>query len=241
MVDVDQTMNLTPRFFRFGAVCVVLTALTTLVVHIVPNLWADATTFEQQVELRLNPIYMAQRWTILVHCALVILSMFALGAAKVRSAPALVSFGFLGYLCFGFTEILRTSISIFAVNRTWRAGYAAAADDAMREQFRSLITAYGGVNQALFFIFYTAFLIGLVCYGLAFLRSEGPKSPLGLLFLAWSLLSLPGFFDAIIGTESLGGYFEWVGPYFLPLARLSIGVWLWKNADKPGSSLQRET
>jgi hypothetical protein len=121
-------MNLSPRFFRFGAVCAVLTALTTLIVHIVPNLWADATTFEQQVELRLNPIYLAQRWTILLHCALVILSMFVLGAAKLRSAPLLVSCGFLGYLCFGFTEILRTSISIFAVNRTWRAGYAAAAD-----------------------------------------------------------------------------------------------------------------
>ena len=171
MADVDQAMNLTPRFFRFGAVCAMLTALTTLVVHIVPALWADATTFEQQVDLRLDPIYLAQRWTILVHCALVIISMFVLGAAKLRSAPVLVSFGFLGYLCFGFTEIVRTSISIFAVNRTWRAGYGAAADDATREQFRSLITAYGGINQALFFIFYTAFLIGLVCYGLAFLRS----------------------------------------------------------------------
>jgi hypothetical protein len=233
-------MNLTPRFFRFGAVCAVLTALTTLVVHIVPDLWADATTFEQQVELRLNPIYMAQRWTILVHCALVILSMFVLGAAKLRNAPVMVSFGFLGYLCFGFTEILRTSISIFAVNRTWRAGYAAAADDATREQFRSLITAYAGINQALFFIFYTGFVIGLVCYGLAFLRSGGRKSPLGLLFLVWALLDLPGFIDAVAGTESLGRNFEWVGPYFLPLARLYVGVWLWKNADRLGSSFQRE-
>jgi len=230
-------MNHTPRFFRFGAVCAVLTALTTLVVHIVPNLWADATTFEQQVELRLDSIYLAQRWTILVHCALVIISMFVLGAAKLRSAPALVSFGFLGYLCFGFTEIVRTSISIFAVNRTWRAGHAAAADDATREHFRSLITAYGGINDALFFIFYTAFLIGLVCYGLAFLRSEGRKSHLGLLFLTWSFLSVPGFIDGIAGTESLGRYFEWVGPYFLPLARLYIGVWLWKNAEQLSSTL----
>ncbi|HEV2840951.1 MAG TPA: hypothetical protein VGW39_06480 [Chthoniobacterales bacterium] len=227
-------MNLTPRFFRFGAVCAMLTALTTLVVHIVPNLWADATTFDQQVELRLDPIYMAQRWTVLVHCTLVILSMFALGAAKLRSAPVLVSFGFLGYLCFGFTEIVRTSISIFAVNRTWRAGYAAAADDATREQFRSLITAYGGINDALFFIFYTGFMLGLVCYGLAFLRTEGGKSQLGLLFLVWAALDVPGFIATVTGTESMGRYFEWVGPYFLPLARLYVGVWLWKNADRPG-------
>ena len=232
-------MNLSPRFFRIGAVCAVLTALTTLVVHIVPNLWAEATTFEQQVELRLNPIYLAQRWTILVHCALVIVSMFVLGAAKLRSAPLLVSFGFLGYLCFGFTEILRTSISIFAVNRTWRAGYATAVDDATREHFRSLITAYGGINEALFFIFYTGFAIGLVCYGLAFLRSEGRKSHLGPLFLVWVLLDVPGFIDTVSGAESLGRNFEWVGPYFLPLARLYVGVWLWKNADRLGSSVEQ--
>jgi hypothetical protein len=232
-------MNLTPRFFRFGAVCAVLTALTTLVVHIVPNLWADATTFEQQVELRLDRIYLAQRWTILVHCALVIISMFVLGASKVRNAPVLVSFGFLGYLCFGFTEIVRTSISIFGVNRTWRAGYAAAADDATREHFRSLITAYGGINDALFFIFYTGFVIGLVCYGLAFLRSEGRKSNLGLLFLGWAALDVPGFIATATGTESMGRYFEWVGPYFLPLARLYIGVWLWKNADSASKAIWR--
>ena len=234
-------MNLTPRFFRFGAVCAVLTALTTLVVHIVPNLWADVTTFDQQVELRLDPIYLAQRWTILVHCGLVIISMFVLGAAKLRRAPVLVSFGFLGYLCFGFTEILRTSISIFAVNRTWRAGHAAAADDATREQFRSFITAYGGINDALFFIFFTGFVIGLVCYGLAFLRTEGRKSHLGLLFLVWAALDLPGFIATVTGTESMGRYFEWVGPYFLPLARLYVGIWLWKNAEALSSNLQQRT
>jgi len=47
-------VNFTPRFFRFGAVCALLTALTTLVVHVMPNLWSDAMSFEQQVELRLN-------------------------------------------------------------------------------------------------------------------------------------------------------------------------------------------
>lgn len=224
-------MNLSPRFFRFGAVCALLTALTTLVVHIVPNLWADAVAFEQQIALRLDPIYMAQRWTILVHCALVIISMFVLGTAKWRQAPALVSFGFLGYLFFGFTEILRTSISIFAVNRTWRAAYDAAADDATRERFQSLITAYGAINQALFFVFYTGFFIGLICYGLAFVRTEGAKSQLGLLFLVWALLDVPGFIDAVRGSEALGRYFEWVGPYFLPLARLYVGIWLWKNAE----------
>jgi hypothetical protein len=172
---------------------------------------------------------MANRWAVLVHCALVIVSMFALGAA-VRRESALVILGFLAFVCFGFTEILRTSLSIFAVNRTWRPGYANAVDEATRDRVRFLIEAYSGVNNALFFIFYSAFIIGLLCYAIAFLRLNGRMRWLGIVFAFWSLINLPGLIDAIIGYESLGSYFGWVGPYFQPLAGAYVGVWLWKNA-----------
>lgn len=240
-------MNFSSRFFRAGAVCALLTVITTLAVHVLPNLWADATTFEQQIQMRLNALYMTQRWVILIHCALVIFSMFALGVAKVREAPVLAGFGFLGFLFFGVTEIVRTSLSIFAVNRVWRAGYANAADEPARETFRSVIVAYPGINDALFFIFYVCFALGLVCYGFAFLKSEGLTSSLGWLFAVWSLLSVPTLIDTINGTDSFGPFVEWVGPWFLPLARLYVGIWLWRNAEavafgretivsKPGST-----
>ena len=223
-------MNFTPRFFSFAAVCALLTALTTLVVHVMPNLWSNAISFEQQADLRLNPLYLTNRWVVLLHCALVVVSMFALGLPAMRRAPVAVIFGFLAFACFGFTEILRTAISIFAINRNWRAGYAGAVDPATRERFRGLIESYSGVNDALFFIFYTAFIVGLICYGIAFLRRNERMSQLGILFTVWALLNLPGWIDAVIGTGLLGRYFEWVGPAFQPVARAWIGVWLWRNA-----------
>lgn len=233
-------LNLSPRFFRFGAVCALLSVLTTLAVHILPNLWANATSFEQLVDLRLNPIYMAQRWVIIVHCVLVIISMFALGVAKLREATALVSFGFLGFLVFGFTEILRMSLSIFAMNRSWRAGYAAAVDDNAREAFRATIASYSGINDALFFVFYVGFSIGLLCYGLAYLKAEGLRSRIGVLFLLWGALGMPALIDTVSGHAMFGAYFEWVGTYFLPLARLYTGVWLWKNAGALAAAMRTE-
>jgi len=230
-------VNFTPRFFRFAAVCALLTALTTLVVHVMPNLWRDAMSFEQQVELRLHPLYLTNRWVVLLHCALVIVSMFALGLPALSRAPAAVIFGFLAFACFGFTEMLRTAISIFAINRNWRAVYASAVDPATRERFRAFIESYSGINDALFFIFYTAFTVGLICYGIAFLRTNGSMSQLGILFTIWALLNLPGWIDAVIGTELLGRYFEWVGPVFQLLARAWIGVWLWKNAGWAAASV----
>jgi hypothetical protein len=201
-------MNLTPRFFRFGALCVLLTVVTTLIVHWVPDLWANVTTFEQRLELRLNQIYIARHWAVILHCLLVVVSMFALGVTKLRAAPALVTFGFLSYVFFAFTEILRTSLSLFAMNRSWRAGYMAATDEDTRDALRATIGAFPGINDALFFIFFLGFTLGTLCYG------------------------IPGLIDTFSGQPLLGRYFEWVGYYFLPLARLFVGVWFWKNADR---------
>jgi hypothetical protein len=223
-------VNFTPRFFRFAAVCALLTALTTLVVHVMPNLWSNATSFEQQVDLRLNSLYLTNRWVVLLHCVLVVVSMFALGLPAMRRAPVAVIFGFLAFGCFAFTEILRTAISIFAVNRNWRAAYASAIEPATRERFRAFIESYSGINDALFFIFYTAFIVGLVCYGIAFLHTNGSMSQLGILFTAWALFNLPGWIDAVMGADLLSRYFQWVGPAFQPVARAWIGIWLWKNA-----------
>jgi hypothetical protein len=165
--------------------------------------------------------------------------MFALGLPAVRCAPATVIFGFLAFACFGFTETLRTAISIFAINRNWRAVYASAADPATRERFREFIESYSGINDALFFIFYTAFTVGLICYGIAFLRTNGRMSQLGILFIVWALLNLAGWIDTVTGTELFGHYFEWVGPVFQPLARTWIGVWLWRNAGWAAASVAR--
>jgi hypothetical protein len=230
-------VNFTPRFFRFAAVCALCTALTTLVVHVMPNLWSNAISFEQQAGLRLNSLYLTNRWVVLFHCALVVVSMFALGLPALRRAPVAVFFGFLSFACFAFTEILRTAISIFAINRNWRAVYANAVDAATRERVRAFIESYSGINDALFFIFYTAFTVGLICYGIAFFRTNGRMSQLGMLFITWAPLNLPGWIDTVVGTELLGHYFGWVGPVFQPLARAWIGIWLWKNAGWAAASV----
>jgi hypothetical protein len=55
---------------------------------------------------------------------------------------------------------------------------------------------------------------------------------IGYLFLLWGILNLPGLIDALLGNESLGAYFDWVGRYFQPIARLLIGLWLWNVANR---------
>ena len=221
-----------PAFVRLASICALLTALTTLAVHWLPNLWKDATTFEAQLQLRHNPIYFGRLWIVLLHCVLVAISMAAIPLLLSGTSKLVALFGFGSYVMFAIIEMLRTSLSIFAVNRAWRSGYELTSDDGQRTAFRSALESFSGVNDALFFLFLLAFTIGLFCYGFALLRTKGIDQRVALLFLVWGLVSLPGLIGTILGNESLAAPFGWVGPYFQPLARLLIGIWLWSVSNR---------
>ena len=218
-----------PRFLRLGAVAAALTVPTTLAIHLLPELWADSLSFEARLDLRTNAVYMARLFIVLFHCLLVVISMAAARSlAPSASAAAAADFGFLAFLGFAYTETLRTSLALFALNRSWRAAYAAAADAAARERARALIEGFSGINDALFFVFIACFFLGTLCYGVAFRRGGGLTSVIGWLFLAWTALSAPGLIDAATGAETLSAHFDWVGPYFQAPARGLIAVWLWR-------------
>jgi hypothetical protein len=221
-----------PVFVKVASICAILTGLTTIVVHWLPDLWSNATTFESRVQLRHNAIYMGRSWIVLIHCVLVVISMAAIPMLLCGTPRLIAMFGFGSYVLFAFVEMLRTSLSIFAVNRAWRAGYETSADEIQRRAFRSAIDTFGGINDALFFLFFVAFVAGLFCYGIALLSNSGIDQRVGYLFLLWGILNLPGLIDALLGSESLGAYFDWVGRYFQPIARLSIGLWLWNATNR---------
>ncbi len=229
-------MRVSPGFLRFASVCALVTALTTLAIHLLPELWAAADTFEKQLELRRNSLYMARLWVVVVHCLLVVVSMYAVGLWKLGDCPVLAGLGFLGFVVFACAELLRSSLAIFALNRGWRAAYASAADDAARQSLRATIGAFPGISAALFFLFFIAFLAGTLCYGLALVRGEGLERRVGMLLLLWAALSLPTLVDTVAGHEALSAHFGWVGPYFQPFVRAMVGVWLWRlgNVPRPG-------
>jgi hypothetical protein len=229
--------QVSPAFVRLASICALLTTLTTLAVHWLPELWKDAVTFEAQVQLRHNPIYLSRLWIVLLHCVLVVISMAAIPRLLGGTSRLVATVGFGSYAMFAFVEMLRTSLSIFAVNRAWRSGYELAIDDVKRATFRSAIDSFSGINDALFFLFLLAFVVGLFCYGFALLSKKGIDQCIAWLFVLWALLSLPGLIGAIVGNESFAAGFGWVGPYFQLSARLLIGLWLWSVSKRLQSAL----
>jgi hypothetical protein len=224
--------RVSPAFIKVASICAILTAVTTVAVHWLPDLWSSATTFESRVQLRHNPIYMGRLWIVLIHCVLVVISMAAIPCLLNGVARTIAIFGFGCYVVFAFVESLRTSLSIFAVNRSWRAGYESSNDDMRRQTFRDALDTFGGVNDTLFFLFFAAFTVGLFCYGFALFLRSGIDQGIGLLFLLWGVLNLPDLVGAIAGNEALGKGFDWVGRYFQPTARFLISAWLWNISTR---------
>ncbi len=86
----------------------------------------------------------------------------------------------------------------------------------LRRERRFVFSLYSRRSRLAFFV-----------TGSRFFRANGIDQRVGLLFLLWGLLSLPPLIGTIVGNEALAAPFGWVGLYFLPLARLLIGIWLW--------------
>jgi hypothetical protein len=224
--------RVSPAFIKVASICAIVTALTTIAVHWLPDLWSSATTFESRIQLRHNAIYMGRLWIVLIHCVLVVISMAAIPMLLGSTSRLIAMFGFGSYMMFAFVEILRTSLSIFAVNRAWRAGYETSGDDMQRQTFRDALETFGGVNDTLFFLFFAAFTVGVFSYGFALLLKSGIDQSVGLLFLLWGVLNLPDLVGAIAGNEALGKGFDWVGRYFQPAVRLLLGLWLWNVGNR---------
>ncbi len=164
-------------FLRVAAVCAVVSALTTLPIHLLDF---PGNTFEERLALRDNPLYLARFAIIAVHVCLVVVSMLGVALVRRRAAPALTTLGFLGYVLFASVELLRQSLAFFALNRSWRAAYAApGADDATRAQMETLLAAWPGINDALFHLFIFGFTAGTACYAAALLNGRGLQRATG--------------------------------------------------------------
>lgn len=213
---------------RFGAGCAFASAVTTFLLWLLPRFVPPAADFEAAVALQANTAYLARWWVNFAH---LFLALSAYGLATwvwTRRSPALALGGFLAFLLWGITELLGVTVNLFAVNGTWRAGYAAAPPE-MQSVLRTQITGFAAVWDAMFFLLLVGFLIGSVSHGLAAIRGRGLERAVGALTLA----SVP-----LTGAILLGGYtrftgldpiVEWAYPVLQPISRATLGLWLWRQ------------
>jgi hypothetical protein len=215
------------NFFRFAAVCALLSAFTTLGVHLLPLLH-PAPTFEEQLQLSNNPIYKFRLWVVFIHIMFVLASMWGIAAAKYRTAAGWIGLGLGGYWIFGLAEFFRVSFVLNAVNG-WRTRYLNESDPQVREFLKENLMSWPQINEALFFLLVIGFLLGNIFYAIATRKGIGLEKWVSNLLFLWAVIGFLTLLHEYLGQTWANFLPEFVSYTYQPLVRTIIGVWLWKT------------
>ena len=226
------------RFLVFCGGCALLSALTTFGVHL---LFEVPTAFEQQVQLYQAPRYVFRCLWVIGHCVLVLFSVLGVALKRWEQAPGWLLAGLLCFVVFGLTDILRMTLTLSYVNLL-REKYVLATDPAVRLVLQTQLEAWAGINTGLFLLFFVAFGLGNLLYGLALWRpGAGPDHLLSVGLLVWAGLSLWGIVNRFWPTDAGGWVLDGLAVTGQPLMRAALGWWLlrgnwdWNPASAVGA------
>jgi hypothetical protein len=226
-------MNLDPRFYRVAALASLLSAVTTLLLIFLPELFPPAPDFAARMARVHDGAYQLRAWVYLLHPFLVFAAALGVALAVGRRAPALAIAGLAGFTLWAFNEAGQQTLTLFAFDR-WRVAWA-DADETLRAAIRVNALVYDGIWDAMYMLLLIGFAIGNACLGWALLAGEGLARTAGAFMVAACLLTVFLFLGQIGVTLLPDALLEWAYPAIQPLGRVVIGVWLWRVAGT-GSS-----
>jgi len=222
-------MKTTTSFLTFAAICSFLSTITTLGIHLwFPDFSPD---FNDRLLLYKNNTYLLNRWWVIVHCLLVLFSMWGIYLIQRQKSPAFSGIGLMFFGVFSITEIARQVLVLFYLNGL-RIKYLNTESPGIREILKTDIENFSLFSNALFGLFILAFALGNLFYGLSLWKESGFGKVVSWLFLIWSA----GNFTALI-IEFIPNHFadKILGIYsytFQPLMRVLIGFWLLKKTGE---------
>jgi hypothetical protein len=218
-----------PAFYRAGAIASFLTVASTLGLIFLPDLFATGEGLEVRMRRVTETPYVIRAWVYLLHPIAVFTAALAI-ALRLRRYAGLVLPGLIGFAVWAVTETGQQTMTLFMFDR-WRRAWL-AGDGAVRATMEVRAAVYDGLWDASYNLLLIGFLIGCAFYAAAMLRLPGLSRIVGLFYAAAALLTF-SIMVVEVGGPSLPPLLDrWLYPATQPLARLLIGVWLWKHADE---------
>ena len=211
-------------FLKLASIAAFITALTTLGVHLIDF---QANTFELRLLLARDPLYIFQKWMIIFHCLMVIVSMFGVALVAARNNKGLAALGALFFAVFGVAEITRM-FAVLAYLNPLREKYLSTSDGPMQEWLGFQMESFGMAATVLFLLFILAFALGNLFMGMALLKNKGVDRWLAFGFLLWAMLTFMAFGNGFWELEALNSIIEANNTFYQPAIRAAIGWWLWR-------------
>ena len=219
-------------FYRVAGVASILSAVTTLMLIFMPELFAPvADGLEGRMHRVTDPAYQWRAWAYQIHPLLAFTAALGVAFATRRIAPALAIGGLLGFFLWAFTEAGQQSLTLFAFD-DWRRAWL-AGDPAVRQTIELRTAIYDGLWEAAYSLLLWGIILGSSFYAAILLRLPDTLSRVvgGFYVLAavQSILIQSGELGGPVLPDSVG---FWVYPVTQPLARVLIGLWLLRVAQR---------
>lgn len=212
------------QFIKIAAVCAFATVLTTVIIH---SGYFDFSglTLDENVSLFRNFKYHAGRWIIIIHCILVLISVWAIFLVKRKRYLELTGLGFVFYVLFAFTEIFRQFMELFYLNGL-RERYFLSENFEVQGYLMADIKNFGLLAYSFYGLFILMFALGNLCYGLSLVRGPKWDRILGISLLMWGFLGLVSLGNEFWAIDYLEKGIGVVLNVIQPIIRFGIGYWL---------------
>jgi hypothetical protein len=219
-----------PSFYRIAGIASILSAVTTLGLIFLPELFVPQPQGVAGRMLRVtDPAYQLRAWTYFIHPFLAFTAALGVAIAMRYRSPALALAGLLGFFLWAFTEAGQQSLTLFAFD-DWRRAWL-AGDPAVRATMEVRAAIYDGLWEAA----YSLLLFGIIL-GSSFFAAMLLRMPDRLSRIVGGLYALAALQSIFLQSGELGGpvlpesIAYWIYPATQPLARILIGSWLLRVA-----------
>lgn len=212
-------------YTRIASISAFTTVITTICVHIV--FVGGPTDFEERALLFNNPTYIFQRWVIVFHSILILLTMWGLFLQVYKKSLAWAGLGIAFYAGFAFAELARMMLLLYYLNGL-RGRYVAETDSVIKNMLAHDINQFTLISFSLFALFMLCIALGNVAFGIAMIRSQRWTKWVGILLLIWALLNIVALVNFSIQNQFLSKLIEFTNLYFQSFVRIVLGVYLWR-------------
>jgi len=211
--------------------CWILSSITTLGLIFLPRLIPPAPDFDTQAILVRDPLYMARVWVALIHPLLVLVGALGVLAVRLRDSAGSASAGFVFFFLWAGTEAVQQSLTLVALNWTWRTEYASARDEAAREALRLYVRGFDAVGDGLFFFLLIAFVAANLLYLIAVWGGGALQRSVSICFGLAAGLGVISLVTSFGGGILPAGVMGILYPTIQPAGRFLTGLWLLRQAS----------
>jgi hypothetical protein len=221
-------MTFPPGFYRTMAIASVLSAATTVLLIFLPRMWPPVSGLEMRMALVEQTAYIWRSWVYLVHPFLAFGAAMAVALRCRHWASGWAVVGLCGFGLWGATEAAQQMLTL-NVWDPWRRAWL-AGDVELRATMILRASLYDALWDAMYGLLLLGFLFGNLCYAVALARADRLGRVLAAFYALAFLLTLALFLGHFGVAVVPDGLLAWAYPITQPLARVLIGVWLWRHA-----------